>query len=151
MALVGCGATPSAPASPHARAMQRPGDDCVDVHADIERRAPGAESMSLSADVDGDGVSDQAFRGFCSMMGGNCDVYVYVSHHGCPRFAGQVMVTRVASAPHCAEPPHGDVPCKLSASRMMIHGEIYEYLYDFVDGAYREAGVGHKGPPPPAL
>lgn len=56
---------------------------------------------------------------------------------------------RVTSGPSCADPPKGRVPWRLSASRMMIHGEIYEYFYVYGPGGYHEAGVGHRGDRPP--
>jgi len=161
--LIGCGATPP-PASPPpttpatATALPIPettatpaitASNCADPLEDIARRAPDATALSTTLDLDGDGVSDQAFRGFCTMMGGNCDVFLYASNAGCPRFVGKVIVTRITSGPSCAEPPARLQPCKLSASRMMIHGEVYEYFYELHDGSYREAGVGTKGPSPP--
>ena len=156
--LVGCTPTPTAPtaasgsaslataapaASP-APATTPPRDGCTDVARDIAKRAPEAKPASgkLDLDLDGDGVHDPVYTGYCSMMGGNCDTYLYASGNGCPRYVGQVQVTRVSSGPTCADPPQGRTPCRLSASRMMIHGEIYEYFYVYGPGGYQEAGVG---------
>jgi len=83
------------------------------------------------------------------MMGGNCDTYLYASNDGCPRYVGVVQVTQVSSGPRCVEPAKGRAPCRLSASRMMIHGEIYQYFYEHGPDGYVEAGVGHRGESPP--
>jgi hypothetical protein len=119
------------------------------VDADIAQRAPGATRAAREIDLDGDGVNDPVFTSYCSMMGGNCETFLYASNDGCPRYAGQVLVTRVTSGPHCADPPRDRTPCRLSASRMMIHGEIYEYFYVYEPGrGYVESGVGHRGERP---
>ena len=125
--------------------------DCVDASRDIEQRVPGAKPVERSdlIDLDGDGVLDPAFTGSCTMMGGNCEHILYGSGRGCARFLGVVTVTRVSSGPRCAEPPRDGQPCRLSASRMMLHGEIYEYFYTYGPGGYVESGVGHRGERPP--
>jgi hypothetical protein len=158
VALVGCAPAPTAPtpaappatpaSSPAATATSPIRAGCVDVASDIAKRAPDAKPGSAAIDLDGDGVLDPVFTGYCSMMGGNCETYLYASNDGCPRYAGQVQVTRVTSGPTCADPPRGRAPCRLSASRMMIHGEIYEYFYVHGPGGYTEAGVGHRGERP---
>jgi len=151
--LVGCGPTsrPAVPATGNTAAPATDSADCVDVATDIEKRHAGAKRAPADdiPDLDGDGEADTGFIGFCTMMGGNCDYYLYASSRGCPHFAGIVQVTEVSSGVSCAEPPADGTPCKLSASRMMIHGEIYEYFYTYGAGGYVEAGVGHRGDPPP--
>ncbi len=155
VALAGCvstaptpsGSPATAPASAPTSSQPPPG--CADVTRDLTRRAPDARPSPASIDLDGDGALDPMFTGHCSMMGGNCDTYLYASNDGCPRYVGQVQVTRVSAGPSCADPPRDRVPCRLSASRMMIHGEIYEYFYVFAPDGYQEAGVGHQGERPP--
>lgn len=126
---------------------------CPDLAADAAKRAGGAPVKPARAtlDLDGDGVVDPAYTGYCSMMGGNCETYLYASAGSvCPRYVGHVQATEVSSGPSCAEPPVGRAPCRLSASRMMIHGEIYEYFYTYHPAGYAESGVGHEGPSPPS-
>jgi hypothetical protein len=137
--------TSPSPSSDRRTSVVRAG--CIDVAHDLAKRAPDAKPESSPIDLDGDGVTDPVFSGSCSMMGGNCDTYLYASNDGCPRFVGVVQVTQVSSGPRCVEPAKGRVPCRLSASRMMIHGEIYEYFYEHGPDGYVEAGVGHRGAP----
>lgn len=125
---------------------------CLDVAADIARRAPDATPVDADRldDFDGDGVADPDYVVDCGSVGGNCDHHLYGSNHGCARYLGTVLATRVSSGPICWDPPSADgTPCKISASRMMIHGEIYQYFYDYGPDGYVEAGVGNEGPPPP--
>ena len=75
--------------------------------------------------------------------------HVYKDNRGCARYLGKVTVTRVTSGPDCSEPARNGVPCRLSASRMMIHGEIDEYFYVYGPDGYVEDGVGHRGKRPP--
>ena len=142
-------ATQAGPGRTAQHTSDRPG--CVDVDADIARRAPHARPAPAgqSIDLDGDGHLDPMFVGGCTMMGGNCDYHLYASGDGCPRYVGQVLVTRVNSGPSCADPPRGRAPCRLSAPRMMIHGEIYEYVYAFGPNGYAEAGVRSRDHGPP--
>jgi hypothetical protein len=138
-----------APAPPAPAAHAHPG--CVvDAAKDAAKRQADLERYTSQLDLDGDGKPDPIFRGFCTMMGGNCDLFVYATGGGCTRFVGKVQQTEVTSSLHCAEPPQGGTPCKLSATRMMIHGELYEYFYVYGPNGYVEAGVGHRGSPPPA-
>lgn len=120
---------------------------CVDPTTDISTRNPSAKPHETKIDIDGDGTPDQLFSGYCSMMGGNCDTYIYASNQGCPKYLGTVMVTQVSSGPHCVQPAVWPTPCKLSATRMMIHGELYEYFYIYGPSGYQEAGVGHMSAP----
>lgn len=124
---------------------------CPDPAIDAAKRAHGTvDPARWLLDLDGDGVYDPAYTSYCSMMGGNCATFLYASAGSkCPRFVGQVQVTRVSSGPVCAEPSVGHAPCRLSASRMMIHGEIYEYFYTYSSAGYAESGVGDEGPRPP--
>jgi hypothetical protein len=152
---IGCGSSPpqatSTPMTSNTAPVQPADDGCVHVIPDIEQRAPDASPAPDGdiPDLDGDGDIDVGFVESCSTMGGNCDYHLYASNHGCPRYLGSVEVTRVSSGVSCAEPPKDGVPCVLTASRMMIHGEIYDYLYMFRSGSYVESGVFRKGDPSP--
>ncbi len=136
-------------APPVLPAPARPG--CVDAAADAAKRASSSvKPAKWQLDLDGDGVVDPAFTSYCSMMGGNCETFLYASNRGCTHFVGQVQETEVASGPRCADAPQGGKPCRLTTSRMMIHGEIYEYFYTYAEATgYVEAGVGDRGPAPP--
>ena len=54
---------------------------CPDLAADAARRADGmtVKPARTVIDLDGDGVADPAYTGSCSMMGGNCETYLYAT------------------------------------------------------------------------
>jgi hypothetical protein len=135
--LAACGsAAPPPPEPPSARVPR----DCIDVAADIAKRVPDAkpEKPYEPVDLDGDGTPDAMFGS--SLIGGNRDVYLYASGHGCARYLGQVLAS-FTDTPSCAEPAVRGV-CRISTMRYMIHGDQYEYFYACDHGACTELGVG---------
>lgn len=163
LVLIACACTSTAPGSDEPKPAKEPvvaaiprdaatvvRHTCQDVAAEIASRAPGAKPVDAADqfDLDGDGVNDSMFRGYCTSMGGNCEYHLFASADGCARYVGTVQATRVASAPRCADSPRNRTPCRITATRMMIHGELYEYFYAYGANGYAEAGVGHKGERP---
>jgi hypothetical protein len=67
LAAIGGGTPPTSTASVPTALSPR----CLDVETDIAKQVPEAKPASVQIDLDGDGVLDRVFIGYCSMMGGN--------------------------------------------------------------------------------
>ena len=148
--VAACEATsPPAPVASHI--APPPVHTCItDVLADGDMRSQMGGKVVYPAepkvDIDGDGAEDPFYEG--PEIGGNRDIYLYASDHGCMRYVGTVHASFL-STPHCVEPAKPGSICKISVMRYMIHGDEYEYFYTCGGGTCSEAGTGRHVPVPP--
>jgi hypothetical protein len=148
--LAACESAATPPAVISSHVDPPPPKTCVtDVLADGDTRSQmrGKAVQPVDPeDLDGDGTPDVMYE--TPEIGGNRDVYLYASDHGCTHYAGSVHVSFL-SMPHCVEPARPGAICRLSAMRYMIHGDEYEYFFTCSGGKCSEAGTGRHVVPPP--
>jgi hypothetical protein len=146
----GATAAPEAAVAPPAKVVAAAAVDapaaCPTAAADAAARSPGATAVD-PVDVDGDGVGDPVFRESCGGMG-NCDYLMYLEPGGCAQYLGNVTGA-VYADPWCVDPGSAGKPCRISINRHMIHGDTQQYFFEYVGGAYQEAGAGKHFPHPP--